>query len=225
MSGVAFAQTEVSPSRAESVAAERRSSDTPEITFDPDVEPPVFTTPPPDTGSRMNAWSVQSVSRWLRHRGSSLDQISAGLRTGNDIADDERISDPDGIAGLDATTSGPALFDAGPDVGIALGQQTGLTIGAGIEAIQSPDEHLDPPVFDAERYKLSIGVTHRTADDWTLKAGYQYGWLTDSSPSQEGSLSNQAALSGSSIGEGTDTDEADIEQDAHTVAIGISRKF
>ena len=193
--------------------------------FEPDIEPPAFTAPQTATAPLTNARSLLTYFRWLSEKEPSRGTLFTDLTANQDAIDVEQTPDPDGIAGLDFTTSSPAFFNAGPDIGFALGQETGLTIGADIGGTQRPDEQLDAPVFDAERYLLSIGITHRTEDDWTVNAGYQYGWLTDSSLSEDRSPSGQVSFSSSSSPESADADEAGIEPDAHTIAIGISRRF
>ena len=221
----ANAQADVAASHVDMVAPEQNASDARTIALDPDIEPPVFTPPQAETESRTSDRPLRGFFRWLREREPSLEQLSPSLMSRNAVRDDETTSEADGIAGLDATTTDATLFDTGPDVGFDLGPQTGLTVGAGVEGTRSPNDYLDSPVLDTERYRLSIGVTHRTSYDWTVKAAYQYGWLMDSSISRDRSLSDQDSLSSSSSSESTDTDEARIEPDAHTVAIGIARRF
>jgi long-chain fatty acid transport protein len=108
----------------------------------------------------------------------------------------------------------------------SLNSNTDLLFGTGYEETPQPDEHFDSTIADADRYMLSIGITHKLADGWKIKGGYQYGWLKDRAVSGQSYINQVASSGGTNLDpNGTDLYNGEYEGEAHLLGVGVTKSF
>jgi long-subunit fatty acid transport protein len=73
---------------------------------------------------------------------------------------------------------------------------------------------------------LSIGITHKLADGWKIKGGYQYGWLKDRAVSGQSYINQVASSGGTNLDpNGTDLYNGEYEGEAHLLGVGVTKSF
>lgn len=109
---------------------------------------------------------------------------------------------------------------------LELDSKTQLLLGAGYEVKAQGDNYFDASIADTDRYMLSVGGVYSAADNWQIKAAYQYAWMDGRSVNGRDYV-NQLVTSG---GLNTDPNGSDVYNGKYTghiqmLGIGVSKLF
>ena len=109
---------------------------------------------------------------------------------------------------------------------LQLDNKTKLLLGAGYEQKAQGDNYFDATIADTDRYMLSAGGVYNAANNWQIKAAYQYAWMDDRRVNGR-DYASQLVTSG---GLDTDPNGSDVYNGKYTghiqmLGIGVSKLF